>query len=106
VKNSVITEGYFPRSRKEKAADFAVAFQTLYNEEPGFVEACAYDTITILVTTAMDDLVASRQALKEGLKTRMFDGVTGTTVFDSNGNAQNEPFFLTVKRGEFVEIDH
>ncbi|MFO7749361.1 MAG: penicillin-binding protein activator [Desulfobacteraceae bacterium] len=106
VTNSVITEGYFSRSEKKKAADFAGAFQALYNEDPGFVEACAYDTITMLVTTAMDDLVESRQALKEGLKSRMFDGVTGTTLFDSNGNAQSEPFFLTVKRGRFVEIDH
>ena len=106
MKNSVITEGYFAKSRDVKSAGFAEDFKALYGEEPGFIEACAYDTITMLIKTAMESSVDSRKSLKDSLYNRIFDGVTGKSMFDHNGNSQKELFFLTVKKGKFVEISH
>ncbi len=104
--NSIITEGYFADSKNVKSHEFAEKFYRLYNEKPGFIEAVAYDTASILIKTAMDPAVNSRKALRDALSgQRIFDGVTGKTIFGENGNARKELFFLTIKKGKFVEIN-
>ncbi len=104
--NSVITEGYFAESKNQKAHGFAEEFRRLYGEEPGFIEAVAYDTAVMLIRTAMDPAINSRQELRDALAgKRVFDGVTGRTIFGEDGNARKELFYLTIKKGKFVEID-
>ncbi len=106
AKNSVITEGYFADSKNLKAHEFAEEFYRLYNEKPGFIAAVAYDTAAMLIKTAMDPSINSRKALRDALAgKRIFDGVTGKTIFGDDGNARKELFFLTVKKGKFVEIN-
>jgi len=106
VKNAVITEGYFAKSSNENAARFAQEFKALHNEEPGFIEAIAYDTIMIIVRTAMEPSIDSRKSLRDALAgKRLFNGATGKTMFDHNGAPHKELFYLTVQKGAFVEIN-
>ena len=105
IKNTVITDGYFAQSRKPEAARFAEAFKAVYGEEPGFIEAIAYDTILMLVKTAMDPDINSREELKSALAGNIiYNGVTGETMFETNRNARKELFFLTIENRSFVEI--
>jgi len=107
LKNTVVTEGFFANSSNPEAGEFAKRFYLLHGEDPGFVEAVAYDTITMLVRTAMEKGVDSRSSLREALSGRqVFEGVTGRTLFDADGNAEKELLFLTVKNGEFMELSH
>ncbi|MBF0376953.1 MAG: penicillin-binding protein activator [Desulfamplus sp.] len=106
IKNVVITDGYFAQSRKPESARFAEAFKTVYGEYPGFIEAVAYDTALILIKTAMDKSTNSRLDIKNILAGNMiYSGVTGETMFETNGNAQKELFFLTIENSAFVEIE-
>ncbi len=106
INNSVITQGYFAKSKNTRTFKFAENFKLLYNKYPGFIEACAYDTLKILVKTAMEPGIYSQETLIDALAgKRVFDGVTGKTRFDKNGNVHKELFFLTVKNGKFVEIN-
>ncbi len=103
--NAVITDGFFARGMNSKARDFAERFRSLYGVAPGFVEAAAYDTLTMLVQVAMEPGVNSRGDLRAALAgKRVFEGVTGRTLFDPDGNAQKELVFITIKQGEFREI--
>ena len=105
VRNAVITEGYFPESRRPGARQFKDAFVNMFGTPPGFIEAIAHDTVSILVETAMDPSVTSSETLKAALTgTRIFEGATGKTLFDSEGRLHKELFFLTVKKGAFAEI--
>ena len=107
VNNSVITEGFFARSQKAEASRFAESFHLIYGETPGFIEAIAYDTVSILIRTAMEPEIQSRQSLKNALAgNRIYEGVTGKTMFEVNGKAHKELFFLTVQDSQFVEIAH
>jgi len=104
-KNAVITDGYFGNSKNPITAGFEKDFTDLYETFPGFLEAIAYDTATILFTAALDEEVDSRENLKNALQGgRMFEGVTGNTMFDKTGKAQKELFLITVKKGKFMEI--
>lgn len=106
-KNAVITDGYFGNSRNEMTQGFEKRFNALFEENPGFIEAIAYDTASILFSAAMDEKVDSRESLKDVLQgNRMFEGVTGKTIFDKTGNAHKQLFLITVKRGKFMEISH
>lgn len=104
-KNAVITDGYFGGSKNPITAGFEKKFTALYETLPGFIEAIAYDTAAILFTAALDEAVDSRESLKNALQGgRLFEGVTGNTLFDKTGSAHKELFLITVQRGKFMEI--
>jgi len=105
VRNAVITEGYFADSYREEARQFKNAFAGMFGTSPKFLEAIAHDTVSMLVEAVMDPTVTSSKTLKEALTgTRIFDGATGKTLFDRDGQLHKDLFFLTVKNGAFVEI--
>jgi hypothetical protein len=105
AKKTVITDGFFVGSRNPEARRFAENFRSLHGNYPGFIEAAAYDTLCMMVRTVMEPGVDSRSSLREALAgRRVYEGVTGRTLFDPDGNAQKELVFLTVKKGKFVEI--
>ena len=104
-RNTVITDGYFGKSTKPATARFDKAFTDLYGASPGFLEAVSYDTVQILFKTAMGPDIDSHQLLKDALiQGRLFEGVTGTTIFDKTGAARKELFLITIKNNQFTEI--
>ncbi len=106
-KNAVICDGYFGDSENPITAGFDKNFRALFGESPGFLEAVSYDTASLLFTGVMNSEVDSRQSLKDLLQGKlMFNGVTGSTVFDKTGTPHKELFLITVKNGRFMEINH
>ncbi|MCP4021692.1 MAG: penicillin-binding protein activator [Desulfobacteraceae bacterium] len=104
-RKAVITDGFFKESKRPATAQFASQFKEVFQSEPGFIEAIAYDTASILLSVAMDEAVNSRNKLKDALRgRRVFEGVTGNTIFDKEGNAHKELFLMTIKKNKFVEI--
>jgi len=104
-KQAIITDGFFSGSKNFVTAQFAKKFEALFNTKSKFLEAISYDTASILFLTAMDETIDSRQALKDALQgKRVYEGVTGNTIFDKDGIAHRELFLMTIKKGRFVEI--
>jgi branched-chain amino acid transport system substrate-binding protein len=104
-KKAVITDGFFKESRNPVTFEFTRKFKKVFKKDPGFIEAISYDTAMILFTAAMDDQVDSRNSLKDALQgARVFEGVTGKTIFDNQGHANKELFLMTIKKGKFIEI--
>jgi branched-chain amino acid transport system substrate-binding protein len=104
-KKAIITDGFFNDSQNPAVMEFTEKFESIFDEKPQFLEAISYDTASMLLTFAMDESIDSRQALKDSLQgKRIFEGVTGNTIFDENGIAHRQLFLMTIKRGEFVEI--
>ena len=85
-RRAVITDGFFDGSTNIATARFTEKFKALFNTSPKFLEAISYDTASILFLTAMEESVDSRQMLKNALQgKRLFEGVTGKTIFDEEG---------------------
>ncbi len=104
-KNTIITDGFFDNSQNSFTALFTKDYERLFNARPKFLEAISFDTASILFLTAMDETIASRKMLKDALQSqRIFEGVTGNTVFDQNGTAHRDLFLMTIRNGKFVEI--
>lgn len=105
-RNAIICDGYFSGSVNPEAAWFDKAFQDLYQERPGFLEAIAYDTAQILFTAANADDVNSGKQLKDVLRGQfIFDGATGPTRFDETGTPHKALFLITIKNNQFMEIN-
>lgn len=104
--NAIICDGYFSGSANPETAWFDKAFQALYQERPGFLEAIAYDTAQILFTAANAEDVNSGRQLKEILQGQfIFDGATGRTRFDESGTPHKALFLITIKDNQFMEIN-
>ncbi len=103
---AVITDGFFAAGKNPATARFAEKFKALFHRAPGFIEAIAHDSASILFITAMDEKIDSCTALKNALQqgNRIFEGATGNTIFDHQGRAQKSLFLITVKKGRFAEI--
>ncbi len=104
-KRAIITDGFLSSSQNLKTLEFTKKYEHLFKKTPKFLEAISYDTAMILYTAAMDDAVDSRVTLIDALKTsRIFEGVTGNTIFNQEGRASRQLFLITIKKGRFVEI--
>lgn len=106
VRQAVITDGFFAASRRVPAADaFTKAFQNMHGNLPGFIEAVAYDTVSILVDTAMIPGVNSPDQIRRALAGQhVFEGATGNTFFDTTGRVRKDLFYITVQDGRFREL--
>ena len=103
---AVIPDGFFAKSTLyPETKEFVNKYKSTFNTEPKFIEAIAYDTAKILLTTAMDDKITSREDLKNTLKGELiYNGATGPTKFDEKGLVHKSLFLLTIENDEFMEI--
>lgn len=107
MQNSVMPDVFFNESSSEKVRSFVANFETTFREKPGFIEAIAYDTAIILFQLATRPDIQYRSELKNELTNlRDFQGVTGLTSFDNNGDVRKKLYLLRIKGDKFVELEH
>ena len=105
VQYAIMADGFNASTNNEKINNFIKAFEHHYGEIPGIIEAFAYDTAMMAFQTANNSGVHSRKDLKEELRNlRDFEGVTGTTSFSRNGDAQKKLWILQIDGNKFVEF--
>ena len=104
--NAVITSGFYPESRtNSKARYFADDYESLYGNSPGFIEAVAYDSASFILESLLDESIKSRKDLRDAIAGGMvYNGTTGKTYFDRNGDLHKELFYLTIDGDDFTEI--
>jgi ABC-type branched-subunit amino acid transport system substrate-binding protein len=106
VQFALMADGYYADASKKTVNDFIVAFMEQFGEPPGIIEAFAYDTAMIAFQTASNSTIRSRQDIKEILQhLHNFDGVTGMTSFNENGEADKKLFLLQIDGDKFVEVN-
>ncbi len=105
IQGAILPEGFFEQSITENVNRFVTGFKYIFGSTPGFIEAVSYDTAWILFDlVSRPDIRFRAQIKKELLTMEPFLGVTGTTVFDPNGEAVKDIYLLKVKGRRFVEI--
>lgn len=107
VQGAIMTDGFFAESSSKHVRDFVKNFQETFNEKPGFIEAVAYDTASILFQMVSRPDIRFRGVLKNRLKELTdFRGATGSTIFDENGDVLKELYLLQVEGRRFVELEY
>ncbi len=106
AQGAILTDGFFAQSDSANVKDFVKDFRKTYGENPGFIEAVAYDTAMILLKMVSRPEIRYRSALKKELmQLNNYEGVTGLTSFDSNGDVRKKLFILQIKGRGFVELE-
>jgi len=106
VQYAIMADGFLASTTNEKINNFIMAFKHRYEEIPGVIEAFAYDTAMIALQTTSNPGVNSRKDLKEELgNLRDYDGVTGATSFNTNGDAEKRLYVLQIEGNQFVEFE-
>lgn len=105
MQGALVPDGYFAKSTSGPAIEFSGAYRDAHGEEPGFIEAIAYDTATIL----FDIVGRSESEFRSGLRDEIltvqgYPAVTGPTSFDQNGEARKRLYLLEVKGRKFREV--
>jgi branched-chain amino acid transport system substrate-binding protein len=106
VQHAIMADGFYANTTNEKTNNFIMTFKDHYGEDPGVIEAFAYDTAMMAFQTVNSSEVHSRKDLKEALTNmRDFDSVTGTTSFRGNGDAEKTLYLLQIEGDKFVEFE-
>ncbi len=106
VQGAVMPDAFFVESDSPQVRDFVEKFEGTYQEKPGFIEAVMYDSAMLLLNILNKPHIRFRSELREELFNLVeYQGVTGATRFDENGDAQKKLYLLTIKGRRFVEVE-
>ena len=102
---AIIPDGFHGENDSEKVREFVNSFAGKYGEEPGFVEAVAYDTAMMLFQImSMPNVRVPGSVRNELVKIKNYKGLTGLTSFNGSGDAWKKLYLLTISRGRFTEL--
>jgi len=98
--------GFFHTSNPDpKVQEFVKAFTEKYGVAPGTYAAYGYDAMMIYVE-AIKNAGPDRAKMMEWMTTlKDYEGISGTTSFNEDGDVIKVPLYLEVKGGEFTIIE-
>ncbi len=106
VQNAIVPDVFFAESSSKQVTDFVAIFEQTFKEKPEFIEAVAYDSAMILFKIVSMPDIRYRSSIKSALiNLNNFQGVTGLTSFDSNGEIKKRLYLLRIKGNKFIELD-
>lgn len=105
VDGARFVSGFYLDSTRASTTEFSKEFEESFEEQPGIMEAMAYDA-TRMITEAIRGLKAkSRVEMRDALLSiEGFNGTTGKTSVSETGDVEKRLFVLTVKNNEIVEV--
>ena len=105
VEGVIFTQpSYDPHSTEEPVPAFVESFHKRYAETPDIFSAAAYD-VAKLIIAAVDVGGETSEDIRDTLNAlENFQGVTGETSFDENGDVSRIPHISTVRNGSFSRI--
>ena len=107
AQSAIFPSGFFAESPAAPVQTFVNAFESVYEREPEFIEAIGYDTTRMVIERMRGVKYLGRRYICEHLmQMPPYNGVTGRTWFDGNGEAVKELYLLKVKGDGFVEVGY
>ncbi len=107
VQSAIMPDVFFAESSSKQVTDFVAVFEQTFKEKPEFIEAVAYDSAMILFQIVSRPDIRYRSSIKTALiNLNNFQGVTGLTSFDSNGEIKKRLYLLRIKGKKFVELEY
>ena len=107
IQGAIMPDGFFAESTSMHVKNFVRLFENTYGKRPGFIEAVTYDTAMIMFQTISKPAIFYRSGIKDELMNlNNYQGVTGLTSFDHNGEVIKKPHLLRIKGKKFVELEY
>jgi branched-chain amino acid transport system substrate-binding protein len=109
AEGTIITCPFLPTVEDEKTREFVEAFEKKYNEKPDAWAALSYDAVGI-VAEAIAEVGTDRKAIRDYVASlnspeNAYEGVTGMTYFDENGDVMKPLVVAVVRDCEFYPAE-
>jgi len=92
---------FFSGSEDENISSFINAYKEKYGSEPSALTAQAYDSVGIFLTAIQKVGIDDIEAVRDEISNLEYEGVTGYTKFDENGDVEKAFTKVIVENGEF-----
>lgn len=96
---------FFSNSEEDKIKDYVEEYKKKYGTTPSALTSQAYDSTGLLLTAIEEAGTVEQEAVKNKLYEIEYDGVTGFTKFDSNGDVDKQFVKVTIQDGKFVKMN-
>jgi len=96
---------FFHSSPDEKVKSFVESYEAAYGSVPSSLTAQAFDSMGLILSAIESADTTDREAIKNELYKITYEGVSGSTQFNENGDALKTFNWLTIEDGSFVVID-
>lgn len=102
----IVATPWFTGKDDEAVESFVTKYSEEFGKEPDQFAAQAYDALYIMADALKRAGEADSEKLREALAdTKDLDGVLGTMSFDEDGDIVMDPIVLTIKDGQFQELE-
>jgi ABC-type branched-subunit amino acid transport system substrate-binding protein len=106
IQGAVLPEGFFADGNASHVQAFTLQFERAFGENPGFIEAVAYDSAGILLQFLSNTAIHFKSGLKDELLNMVdYQGVTGRTSFNYQGDALKKLYILRIAGSRFIEVE-
>jgi len=105
IEGTIFTSPSFSiNSKNKKLRKFVSDYREMYDSDPTIWSGLGYDAVKILSSKIRKykNVEKVKNALYE---TKNYEGVTGKTTFDKNGDVEKELSFMRVENGEFTILE-
>lgn len=92
---------FFSQSDDPKVTEFVEAYKAKFGNEPSALTAQAYDSVGIFLTAVKNVGYDDVSKIKDEIAKLEYDGVTGFTKFDAQGDVSKSFTKVVVKDGKF-----
>lgn len=105
IQGAVFSSGFEAESENPKVMGFVADYKNNFGTIPGILAANGYDTIRLLKTIFTGNKPQTRDDLRQALQDEpAFEGVTGSFIFDAEGEALKTPLLLTVSGNRVIPV--
>jgi ABC-type branched-subunit amino acid transport system substrate-binding protein len=107
VDHALFATAFYPQSTNPRAQAFEKEYQAQYNSTPSYLEAQAYDALTMLLAArSAEGGAANRNGLFQDLveEAKNFNGVTGNYGISQGGDLVREYSIFQVQNGSVVQV--
>ena len=103
----IIIPRLVPVSQSKELDEFNARYKDIYGSEPTWWAAHAYDSVRMVLDTAVQAGSNSPEKIAEGLHLKTgYQGITGKIMFNESGILTNEnPVYSIVKDGRLVNLE-
>ncbi|PKQ38397.1 MAG: branched chain amino acid ABC transporter substrate-binding protein [Actinobacteria bacterium HGW-Actinobacteria-1] len=104
AEGDICTSLGLPLDQQPKGTEFKAAYNEKYGKDPEAYDSYAYDSAWIIIKAVLE-AGPDRAAVATAIRGLSYDGVTGTTSFDANGDTKNQAISAyRVTGGEWKQI--
>ena len=94
-----------PLDQQPKGTEFKAAYNTKFGMDPEAYDSYAYDSAWVIIRGVLEAGSADRGEVAKAIRAISYDGVTGTTAFDENGDTTNQAISAyKVTGGEWKQL--